>query len=323
MDYYSDNFDLRDFLAELKSLGQKIKENDRELRSLAMIKPEKLDHLKLLMDTYSKELELYQDDIFSAIMAGHRYISKLENDSDLLKLIYPSMNSTQVKARQRKREELIRKYFGNQFEESKPRNDIPKPRIMNSANNKDYSTAIDPISVRPLAVSIVAPFADHNDWNTKQAAALYDYVRNNINGVKDPVGQEYIASPAETINTCGGDCEDKAILLASLCLAVGIQARLVICKSSSNQGHCLTEIGYNTNQDMNVPSNYLGDYYKDRFVNMKWSWENQSNGIWLVADPSLCMYLGDIDNLVKFGYATNTSNGWKWNNPVRYYYQSK
>jgi hypothetical protein len=56
---------------------------------------------------------------------------------------------------------------------------------------------------------------------------------------------------------------------------------------------------------------------------MKWSWENQSNGIWLVADPSLCMYLGDIDNLVKFGYATNTSNGWKWNNPVQYYYQSK
>lgn len=61
---------------------------------------------------------------------------------------------------------------------------------------------------------------------TCQAKALFYYVRDNINYIRDPP-YEYIQPPEETLFGAG-DCEDQAILLAILLKSAGIRSRIVI-----------------------------------------------------------------------------------------------
>lgn len=78
----------------------------------------------------------------------------------------------------------------------------------------------DPEGLRDLAVFIVS--CSPKDSVT----SLYEYVRMNVKFVNDPE-KEYVASPCETILSEGGDCEDHAILLASLLEAVGVDSRVL------------------------------------------------------------------------------------------------
>ncbi|UCC91939.1 MAG: transglutaminase domain-containing protein [Candidatus Aenigmatarchaeota archaeon] len=78
----------------------------------------------------------------------------------------------------------------------------------------------DPEGLRDLAVFIVS--CSPKDSVT----SLYEYVRMNVKFVKDPE-KEYVASPCETILSEGGDCEDHAILLASLLEAVGVDSKVL------------------------------------------------------------------------------------------------
>lgn len=184
--------------------------------------------------------------------------------------------------------------------------------------------AIDPISVRPLAVSIVAPHTNHEQWNWIQAAALFDHVRTNIKGVLDPLGFNYVASPLETIKTGGGDCEDKAILLASMCIAVGIPTRLVVCLSTNNIGHCLAEINFGKKIAEKNVADKLGEYYNNRFGLLTCSWEVDERGdCWILADAALCQYIGDRENLIHNGYINLQNSGWTWTNPIDRLYPSQ
>lgn len=64
-------------------------------------------------------------------------------------------------------------------------------------------------------------------YNLAQVAAVFDHLFNNWQYVSDPSDQEYIARASETI-TIGlrGDCEDFAVLQASMILAIGGKARV-------------------------------------------------------------------------------------------------
>jgi len=59
------------------------------------------------------------------------------------------------------------------------------------------------------------------------AKALYYFVKNNFNYIPDPRGIEYVKKPTETLVSRGGDCDDLALLLASLLESVGIKTRFV------------------------------------------------------------------------------------------------
>ena len=91
------------------------------------------------------------------------------------------------------------------------------------ANGKtmaDVESVVDPEEVRDFAVFIVS------NSGKDPVTSLYNYVRMNIMCVGDP-GNEYLASPCETIILGGGDCEDHAILLASLLEAVGVDSKIL------------------------------------------------------------------------------------------------
>lgn len=78
--------------------------------------------------------------------------------------------------------------------------------------------------IRQSAIRIVTEACPESE--ICYAKALFYYVRDNIQYLKDPE-KEYIQLPEETI-LGAGDCEDKAILLYSLMKAIGIRSRIVL-----------------------------------------------------------------------------------------------
>lgn len=83
----------------------------------------------------------------------------------------------------------------------------------------------DPL-IRQIATKIVVESC--TETRICHAKALYYFVRDNIQYVSDPYAKEYIAEPAETLKTGGGDCDDGALLLAALIESIGIKTRIVI-----------------------------------------------------------------------------------------------
>lgn len=89
-----------------------------------------------------------------------------------------------------------------------------------------FKDKISPRIARNYAVSAVSGYPDSDDMATK-IFGIYEHVSKRVSYVSDPVGEEYVASPNETIETGGGDCDDYTVLLASMYKAVGINPTLV------------------------------------------------------------------------------------------------
>ncbi len=66
-----------------------------------------------------------------------------------------------------------------------------------------------------------------NNNRVCNAKAIYFFVRDNINYVNDPVKFEFVKEPLYTLEVGAGDCDDHAVLLASLLRSVGIQTKFV------------------------------------------------------------------------------------------------
>jgi transglutaminase-like putative cysteine protease len=59
------------------------------------------------------------------------------------------------------------------------------------------------------------------------AKAIFYFVQKNFDYVNDPLDFEYYKTPHESFISENGDCDDTAIVLASLLRAVGLQTRFV------------------------------------------------------------------------------------------------
>ncbi len=82
--------------------------------------------------------------------------------------------------------------------------------------------------VRYRAVSLAREHPGSGAW--EQAKLICEWVRDNINYVSDPFSSEYIQIPDETLTNMGGDCDDQAVLLASLLMNVGFRCALMFCE---------------------------------------------------------------------------------------------
>lgn len=80
--------------------------------------------------------------------------------------------------------------------------------------------------------------------------ALYYFTRDKIGYVEDPA-KEYIQHPTETLVTGGGDCEDKALLLAYLLKAIDVPSRICLTYDHAFIEAWLPEAraGYKTEDD--------------------------------------------------------------------------
>ena len=133
------------------------------------------------------------------------------------------------------------------------------PRISEPAqgvkSNIDLiKTAVDPQNTltRNKAVEIAADAT--GPYNIDQICYIYKYLRDNWEYVSDPRGIDYISSGNNTIKLAdrisarqnktvagAGDCDDYAVLTASLIEAVGGATRVVLAYGGG-QGHAYTEV---------------------------------------------------------------------------------
>lgn len=85
--------------------------------------------------------------------------------------------------------------------------------------------------MRKLAVDLGRKF-EAGDF--KQARKIFEYVRDEIQYVYDPMGLEEIQSPETTLKLRAGDCEDQAILLSSLLSAIGFETALIFADTAND-----------------------------------------------------------------------------------------
>jgi len=83
----------------------------------------------------------------------------------------------------------------------------------------------DNAEIKYIADRVVSSACPYN--KLCYAKALYYFVKENFNYIPDPTGVEYVKKPEETLANRGGDCDDLALLLASLLESVGIKTRFV------------------------------------------------------------------------------------------------
>ncbi len=99
-------------------------------------------------------------------------------------------------------------------------------------------TPMDPLT-RDTAIKIAA--STQGPFHVEQVAEIWNTVRRAWRYVSDPEGQEYFATATETIqNGYIGDCDDFAIVLASMVSAIGGKARVVLMDGPGG-GHAYAE----------------------------------------------------------------------------------
>lgn len=83
----------------------------------------------------------------------------------------------------------------------------------------------DPL-IRKLATNILQEYQIQSHFFLDEALAIGDYVKNNVRYVRDPENIEYLQDPLKMVNDLStgssqGDCDDMALLTATLLLSVG------------------------------------------------------------------------------------------------------
>jgi len=139
---------------------------------------------------------------------------------------------------------------------------------------KTIIKAVNPGSeeVRTLALQLGRRF---EAGNFKQARRLYEYVRDEIHYMPDPLPFEDIQPPEITLKRLSGDCDDKAILLCSLLLAIGFETALFF---ADTDGDSMPDHVYSSVHIPNAP-----DVYKP-FLNKKVAEEELRD--WIPLDPT-------------------------------------
>ncbi len=141
--------------------------------------------------------------------------------------------------------------------------------------------------VRNSAVEL-ASYSSGN-FNLGQICDIFDFSYQNWSYVNDPMTREYFAKASETIgNKFNGDCDDFAILMCSMMLAVGGEANINFAYDG-NSGHAFSEVNIGTT-NINEVNNYLKaryenfskanyrvDDYGNKWLNLDW-WANYPGG---------------------------------------------
>lgn len=123
-------------------------------------------------------------------------------------------------------------------------------------------------------------------YNIYQVCALFDMVKEKVEYVSDPRGNDIWEPANVTLKIGAGDCEDQAILLSSMLEAVGGTTRVYL---TNTHAFAAVYIGNGTHATSvavegvrayygNVDVNYLTDEY----------------GSWLMLDPTSSLYAGGL-----------------------------
>ena len=140
-----------------------------------------------------------------------------------------------------------------------------KSQIMTACN---YSNP----QVRNKAVSVAGK--SPGSFNIGQVCDIYDYCYTNWKYVNDPRGNEIIEYASNTIkNGLNGDCDDFAVLMGAMILAIGGEARINYAQGPEG-AHAFTEVNLGQKDFLQIQK-YLKERYKKSDI---------SKGVWYKDD---------------------------------------
>jgi transglutaminase-like putative cysteine protease len=162
----------------------------------------------------------------------------------------------------------------------------PKYRYNPAYYYKKINRLVEPSEpdVRGRAAEVARSYP--GAYNIYQVCALFDMVKEEIEYVSDPRGNDIWEPANVTLRIGAGDCEDQAILLSSMLEAVGGTTRVYL---TDTHAFAAVYIGNRTDSTDtaikgvrayygNVDVNYLTDEY----------------GSWLMLDPTSSLYAGGL-----------------------------
>ena len=178
--------------------------------------------------------------------------------------------------------------FGGSFAGINIGDSASNPFLSSDAKKADMiSAAIEPSNsyVRSYALSAIKRSSD-GEYNIAQICDIYDKLYSDWVYVSDPSGTEYFAKASESVRLLRGDCDDYAILMASLIESIGGGARVICAYDGSGGGHAYTEV-YMTNSktDLQKLIDNIGQRYGRTQVHYHISYdENNDPEYWLNLD---------------------------------------
>jgi hypothetical protein len=161
----------------------------------------------------------------------------------------------------------------------------------------DIVDPLDP-SVREIATSLATKYP--GEYNIYQVCAIFDYIKENIQYVSDPRGVDQWSAPGDTLKIGAGDCDDYAILLASMIESIGGTTRIYMTDT-----HAFATVYIGSGEAAENIVKAISSYYGPVTV----YYATDDNGSWVILDPTSSMYAGGLP-----GGTAPTSNGWTYMN---------
>ena len=134
-------------------------------------------------------------------------------------------------------------------------------------------------TVRNNAVSIAGQ--SPGSYNLGQICDIFDHCYNSWKYVNDPEGNEIYEYASNTIsNGLNGDCDDFAVLVCSMVLSIGGEARINFAYGQ-NGGHAFTEVNIGNTE----VEEYISARYKSVYDNSGiWTRTDKDGNKWLNLD---------------------------------------
>ncbi|MGB9882401.1 MAG: transglutaminase-like domain-containing protein [Methanomassiliicoccales archaeon] len=189
---------------------------------------------------------------------------------------------------------------GDRFAEIKP---LEEPRNYSVQKNvKNYYNKVNSLvnvsSVGDVVEEIRASYP--GNYSTLQIAEAFDWVRSHITYKSDETG-DYWQSAYETLQRGSGDCEDQAILLASIITALGGNARINIIEGHAFASVFIASDGYQLPRIQQSLRTFYG-------TNVTMHVLSDDLGHWLVIDTTGSMYAGGLPANASPTSSTSFSN---------------
>lgn len=124
-------------------------------------------------------------------------------------------------------------------------------------------------------------------YNIAQICDVWENIYNRWTYVNDPNGFEYFSPASRTINIgLKGDCDDFAILMASVMESIGGSPRVILASNTGGGGHAYAEVYVaSSKQGLQNIANYVCKRYHCSSIAYHTSYDNNGNPIyWLNLD---------------------------------------
>ncbi|QLH74470.1 MAG: transglutaminase family protein [Methanomassiliicoccales archaeon] len=187
--------------------------------------------------------------------------------------------------------------FGAWYDFGEVRSERHSSEILPLGTDRSYDITDNPVRyfkrvndlVEADAVkNIVQGFDIASSYDIQEVVAAFDWVRSNIKYVNDP--NDVWLSASETIAQGGGDCEDQALLLCSMVLELGGNARMNFIKGHAFATVYVGDTPGTMQQVQDAISSHYGLEVRAFFL-------IDALGYWLVLDSTSYHYCGGMPTL--------------------------